>query len=145
VSGKEHLFSAEVVWEADKSGRLSIAGHDLTVATAPAFQGPEGTASPQELFVASAVTCVMTTFLFMAKKIRADWKSFSCRGCGTVTVVSGQGPLFQRIDLYPRVSVPNEEQAPLVERALHLSNEYCMVTRAMNIPVCLHPNVVVEP
>jgi len=41
---------------------------DIEVASPPEFGGPGGTWSPEDLLVASVNACIMTTFLFFAKK-----------------------------------------------------------------------------
>ena len=144
MSKKEHHFQAEVCLNGEKSGVLRFrANLELPVASPPEFMGPENMASPQELFVSSAAACLMTTFQFMGRKIRAEWSDFSCTADGLVETVSAGGLVFSRIDLYPRVTVADEENADKVGKALDLALQYCMVTNAMKCAVEMHPKVLV--
>ncbi|MBU2550151.1 MAG: OsmC family protein [Proteobacteria bacterium] len=142
MSDKAIIFEAEVEWTGEKAGRLKLEGRpDLQVAPPPQFEGPEGMNSPQEMFVASAAVCIMTTFLAMGNKVRAEWESFSCSGRGHLELVKGQGLIFTRIELFPKVTVRAEEQVPAVEKALELAKKYCLVTNSMKSEVVMHPQV----
>ena len=144
MSDKQYHFNADVRWNGEKMGVLSLnGGPEVPVSTPPEFMGLEGMASPQGLFVASAAACLMTTFVFMGHKIRADWSNFSCKGDGLVEMISRGGLIFSRIDLYPKVTVADEENAAKVGKALRLALEHCMVTNSMKCPVEMHPEVSV--
>lgn len=141
----EYTYTAEVLWTENKMGDLIIEGKPrLSVATPPEFGGHEGITSPEDLFVASAVVCLMSTFLSMSAKVKAEYQSFSCRGEGKLEKVDGKGLLFTRIDLYPRVVVQKEENVPSVEKALSLAHKYCLVTNSMTSDVLMHPEVLLS-
>ncbi|MEW5725333.1 MAG: OsmC family protein [Thermodesulfobacteriota bacterium] len=142
---KEYLYQAEVKWNGEKKGMLVLAGKpDLPVATPPEFGGHEGLTTPEELFVASAVVCFMSTFLAMGAKTRAEWTDFSCWGEGRLEKAGDRGLLFTRIDLYPKVTVGDESRIKTVNRALELSQKYCLVTNSMTTEVVVHPEVLVS-
>ena len=144
MADKENYFQSEVRWTAEKKGDLIIEGQpDLVVAAPPQFGGHPGIPSPQDLFVASAVTCIMTSFLAMGQKVRAEWKTFSCSGRGKLELVTGQGLLFTRIDLYPKVTVESEEHVEAASKALDLAKKYCLVTNSMKSEIEMHPEVTV--
>ena len=144
MADKQYHFRAEVRLTGEKMGVLSLRGQpDRPVSTPPEFMGHENMTSPQELFVSSAAACLMTTFDFMGRKVRAEWNDFSCRGDGLVESVPGVGLVFSRIDLYPKVTVADEENADKVGKALRLALEHCMVTNSMKCAVEMHPEVLV--
>lgn len=139
---REYVYEAEVRWTGEKKGDLILSGKpDLPVATPPEFGGHDGRTSPEDLFVASAVVCLMSTFLAMAQKVQAEWDSFSCSAKATLEKVEGRGLLFTKMDLYPRVSVRSDDQVESVKKALDLAKKYCLVTNSMKTEVVMHPEV----
>ena len=139
---KEYQYQAEVKWTGEKKGTLFLDGKpDLAVATPPEFGGHEGVTTPEDLFVATAVVCYMSTFLAMGAKTRAKWEEFSCRGEGKVELVSGRGLLFTRIDLFPRVTISRGSNESAVNKALDLAKKYCLVTNSMTTEIEVHPEI----
>ena len=60
-----HTFQTETVWRRERECRVSARENPhLTVATPPEFGGPESVWSPEELFVASVGSCLLSTFLY---------------------------------------------------------------------------------
>ncbi len=69
VRSKVYLYHTGVKWTEQRKGVISCAGKpDIQVATPPEFKGHESIWSPEDLFVASANVCVMTTFLAVAER-----------------------------------------------------------------------------
>ncbi len=141
---KEYRYIATCRWQEAKKGLLILDGKpDLAVATPPEFGGHEGLTNPEELFVASAAVCLMSTFTAMSAKTRAEWKSFSCQAEGLLEQVPGQGFLFTRLELRPRVEVASPDQIEPAGKALELAKKYCLVTNSMKSEIVMHPEVVV--
>ncbi len=113
----------------------------IEVAAPPEFDGPEGMLSPEDLFVAAAASCFMTTFVTFSKKIRFDYKSFSCIAKGTLERVE-KGFEFTKIHISATVSVGSDDIKPKAERALELAAKYCLVSNSMKCPT-EHVNKVV--
>ncbi|MFH1139665.1 MAG: OsmC family protein [Pseudomonadota bacterium] len=142
---KEYHYQAEVRWTGDKKGDLHLEGKPvLGVTTPPEFGGHEGLTTPEDLFVAAAVVCLMSTFLAMGKKVKASWNEFACRGDGKLELVPDQGLLFTRIDLFPKVAISDERDRPAVEKALDLARRYCLVTNSMKTEIAMHPEITVR-
>ncbi|GAG61919.1 unnamed protein product, partial [marine sediment metagenome] len=81
MSDDSHEYLVKLDWTHGKVGDLNVEGKPkIQVATPPEFDGPEGIISPEDLFVAAATTCLMTTFVTFTKKMRIEFKSFSCDG-----------------------------------------------------------------
>ncbi len=63
VKPKVYLYHTAVKWTEQRKAIISSAGkRDIQVATPPEFKGHENIWSPEDLFVASANICLMTTF-----------------------------------------------------------------------------------
>lgn len=139
-----HYYHAKVQWREGQTGDLVLDGKpDLPVSVPAEFGGPADATSPEDLFLSSAMVCLMTTFLTLSAKIRAEWEDFSCSGKAKLELIPKEGYLFTQMDLYPKVTVKSEENIPAVEKALGLAKKYCPVTRSMTVEVKMHPEVTV--
>ena len=143
MSDGSHEYLVKLDWTHGKVGNLNVEGKPkIQVATPPEFDGPEGIISPEDLFVAAATTCLMTTFVTFTKKMRVEFKSFSCDGHGTLERVE-KGFQFTKIRLRAKVTVESEELVSKTERALKLAGEYCLVTNSLNCPTEHENDVIV--
>jgi organic hydroperoxide reductase OsmC/OhrA len=117
---KRFEYPLEVVWtggETGREGELIVEGKPkITVATPPEFKGPEGVISPEDLFVASAAVCLMSTFISMSAKLN--------------------------LDMY--ITVKTEQDLRRVERALELTKKHCLVTNSMKTDVTIMPHIRLE-
>ena len=145
MSDESHRYEVRVDWDHDRIGDLIIEGKPtIQVATPPEFEGGvPGIISPEDLFVAAAATCMMTTFVTFSKKMRFDFKGFTCKGVGMLERVE-KGFQFTHILLETTVVVESEELVHKAERALELSGKYCFVTNSMKCKVDHKNKVVVE-
>lgn len=136
MSDESHTYEVKVDWSHDRIGDLIIKDKPtVQIATPPEFEGGvPGIISPEDLFVASAATCMMTTFVTFAKKMRFEFKSFTCTGIGTLEKVE-KGFEFTRIVLKSNVIVETEDLTSKAERALELSGKYCLVANSMKCQV----------
>lgn len=136
-----HEYQVRVDWTRDRLGDLIIQGKPkVQVAPPPEFEGPSGVMTPEDMFVAAASACFMTTFIIFSKKIRFDFGSFSCQGIGTLEKVE-KGYEFTKLVLKTKVTVGSEETKQKAERALDLAGKYCLVSNSMKCPV-VHENIV---
>jgi peroxiredoxin-like protein len=143
MSEQSHEYHVRVDWKKERVGDLIIEGKPIIeVASPPEFEGPEGIISPEDLFVAAATSCFMTTFIAFTKKMRFEHKAFSCEGKGTLERVE-KGFQFTKLLLKTTVMVENEELKAKAERALELAAKYCLVANSMKCPVAHENHVIV--
>jgi len=141
----KYSYETNTKWIEGKRMKLMVKGQpDLQVSTPPEFGGPEGFLSPEDLFVASASTCFTTTFFAMAERARLNYVGFICRATGILEKLEGKGFQFTKIDIYPEVTVADEEERERVEQVLGTSKKYCLVTNSMKSEVNLHPKITVK-
>lgn len=142
LSEQSHEYYVKVDWKEERVGDLIIEGKPkVQVASPPEFEGPEGIISPEDLFVASATSCFMTTFIAFTKKMRFEHKAFTCEGLGTLERVE-KGFQFTKLLLKTTVTVESEDLKDKAERALELSAKYCLVSNSMKCPT-IHENQVI--
>jgi peroxiredoxin-like protein len=144
LSEDTHTYKVRVDWKRETEGRLTIEGKpEIVVATPPQFGGPEGIIAPEDMFVASAAACFMTTFIVFTEKMRFEHKSFVVEGEGTLERVE-KGFQFTKIVLRANVSVDSEDLVPKAERALELAGKYCLVSNSMKCETIHEGRVIVE-
>ena len=111
VRSKIEKYYTVVKWTEQRKGVISCAGKpDIQVATPPEFKGHDGIWSPEDIFVASANVCMMTTFLAVAERAGLAFTSYECAAEGRLELVDGKFqfteislavPAAQRIDRMP--------------------------------------------
>ncbi len=142
MSDESHEYQVKLDWTHGRVGNLTVKGKPtIQVSTPPEFDGPKGIISPEDLFVAAATSCFMTTFVTFTKKMRIEFKSFSCDGYGTLERVE-KGFQFTKILLKAKVTVESEDLVLNAERAMELAGKYCLVSNSMKCPT-EHENKVV--
>ena len=142
MADDKHEYKVVVDWKRGRIGDLIIEGKPkVEISTPPEFDGPQGIISPEDLFVAAATSCLMTTFVTFTTKMHFDFKAFSCEGHGTLERVD-KGFQFTKLLLKTKVEVESEDLKPKAERALELAGKYCLVTNSMKCPT-VHENEVV--
>ena len=141
-------FPMEVVWtggDTAREGELIIEGKPkIKVATPPEFKGPEGFISPEDLFVASAAVCLMSTFVSMSSKVRANWTNYRNHTVGILQQQESRDYLFTEIHVDVYISIESEEDISRVERALELTKKHCLVTNSMKTEVNIISHIRVE-
>ena len=143
LSEPSHEYHVRVDWKEERVGDLIIEGKPIVeVASPPEFEGPEGIISPEDLFVAAATSCFMTTFIAFTKKMRFKHRAFSCEGKGTLERVE-KGFQFTKLLLKTIVMVESEELKAKAERALELSAKYCLVSNSMKCSTVHEDTVLV--
>jgi organic hydroperoxide reductase OsmC/OhrA len=134
-----HVFETQVVWQRGRECRVEARDNPaLTVATPPEFGGPEGVWAPEELFVGSVESCLLSTFLYFAERFELPFSSYSSTSRGTVEKTP-EGLRFTGIDVSIAVTVPNEKAAKKAA-ALRLKEKlekYCPVSTSLCCPVRL--------
>ena len=84
---KSYTYHTAVKWTEQRKGVISCVGKpDVQVATPPEFKGHEDIWSPEDLFVASANICLMTTFLAVAERAGLTFTSYESVAEGTAGI-----------------------------------------------------------
>jgi len=79
-------FETELMWQEDKQADLNARDNPLLqVATPPDFGGPAQTWCPEELFVGSIASCLMSTFLYFVERSHLSLTAYSSTSKGTLS------------------------------------------------------------
>lgn len=123
--------------ESDEAGLLR-----LEVASPPEFGGPEGTWSPEHLFVSAISACLMTTFHAIAEI--ADLEIVEYRDDASGHLQRGSDRLYRMdmVTLRPRVVIADESKIEKALRLLARAEEVCLISRSVSSVIDMHPTVI---
>ena len=134
-----------VRWANDKRGWVSSEGKpDLEVATPPEFKGHEGIWSPEDLFVASVNSCVMSTFLGMAAREGLNFVSYESEAEGVLEMYDGVFQ-FTTIVVKPTVILSEIQDRDKVKEVLTKAEANCLISHSMKFQVLLQPTIIQLP
>ena len=138
---KVYLYQTAVKWTEQRKGVIACTGKpDVQVATPPEFKGHDGIWSPEDLFVASANVCLMTTFLAVAERAGLAFSSYESTAEGRLELVEGKFQ-FTAITIRPSIILkPGGDPArakELIEKAEH----NCLISNSMKAKVTLEATI----
>lgn len=146
MSALEHHYACSVTWSGEKKGRLTAPGlPTLEVATPPEFKGHPGIWSPEHLFVAAALSCLMTTFLALAEKARLRLVGFSAGATGRLSQRADSKLAITDIVLRPEITIVDAADEAKAHELIEKAEKYCLISNSMNSAIMLEPRVVVQP
>ena len=136
-------FKTELMWQKDKQADLNARDNPLLqVATPPEFGGPARTWCPEEMFVASIESCLMSTFLYFAERFDLSLSAYSSASKGILDKTA-QGLRFAGVEV--RIEVAWEDDESLRKAASFRLKEkmekYCPVSTSLNCPVSIQMNM----
>lgn len=133
-------FRTTYQWQHDNIGTVHLEDRaPLEVAPPPAFRGPKGYWSPEDLFVSAVETCLFLTFLGLVKRSDLTLMDYSSEAVG-VLERTDDGLRFTRIDIYPVLEV--KDNVPLAVELLEKAEQQCLVARSLSTRVHLEPRVM---
>lgn len=119
--------------------RASAAGKpDLATGVGPAFGGTGEEWDPEDLFGAALSTCLMFTFLALARKVRLDVVDYA----DTVTltmVTEDRRTRVSRAVVSPVVTLAAGDNLEKAETMFHKSHKYCVMANSTSAEVVLEP------
>jgi peroxiredoxin-like protein len=139
VRSKVYLYQTTVRWTEQRKGMISCAGKpDVAVATPPEFKGHEGIWSPEDLFVASANICLMTTFLAVAERAGLAFISYESSAEGRLELVEGKFQ-FTAITIKPTITLESDADAAKAKELIEKAEANCLISNSMKAKVTLEP------
>lgn len=146
MSEVHSTYPVAVRWEGEKRGLGSSTDGlpDLKVASPPAFGGPAGVWSPEHLFVLSATTCWMSTFLAVAQASGLEIVAVDCAGEGVLDKGEDRRIRISRIALKPQVTIVREEDRERAGRLIEKAEAACLIRNSIRSEVTLASELLVE-
>jgi len=142
----DHVYTMTSRWVKEKIVTIDIEGKEtFHVATPPDFwaESPRELLSPEDLFVASALSCYGVSLSGVAKRYRAEFKDFHLSATGTLN--KGEvGWEFDQITMNAKIIVTNETDKKKMEKAAERAHTYCLVGNSMKCPINLNYEVIIN-
>ncbi|MBS0165119.1 OsmC family protein [Nitrospira sp. CMX1] len=136
---KAYLYQTSVKWTEQRKGMISCAGKpDVEVATPPEFKGHENIWSPEDLFVASANVCLMTTFLAVAERAGLAFSSYESTAEGQLELVEGKFQ-FTAITIRPSITLKLGGDAAKAKELIEKAERNCLISNSMKAEMILEP------
>jgi peroxiredoxin-like protein len=110
------------------------------VATPPEFKGHEGIWSPEDLYVASANICLMTTFLAVAERAGLTFTSYHCEAEGRLELVEGKFQVTV-ITLRPQIALQSGSDAAKAKELIEKAEANCLISNSMKTRITLEPTI----
>ena len=134
---KVYLYQTSVKWTEQRKGIISCAGKpDVQVATPPEFKGHEDIWSPEDLFVAAANVCLMTTFLAVAERAGLAFSSYESTAEGRLELVEGKFQ-FTAITIKPSITLKPGGDATKAKELIEKAEHNCLIANSMKAKVIL--------
>ena len=141
VRSKVYTYRTAVKWTEQKKGTITCEGKpDIQVATPPEFKGHEGIWSPEDLYVASANICLMTTFLAVAERAGLTFTSYHCEAEGRLELVEGKFQVTV-ITLRPQIALQSGSDAAKAKELIEKAEANCLISNSMKTRIALEPTI----
>lgn len=135
IKHKEFIYKNSIKWQGERKGLLSSSGKsDIKIATPSEFKGHVGIWTPEDLFVASVNSCIMTTFLYYANKEGVEFISYESEGEGTLKRVEKQF-IFSEIKIKSKILVKRDIDIQKVKKIIELSAKNCFISHSVKSKV----------
>lgn len=140
---KSFIYQTSTVYEGDRKLVLSAPNKpNLSVSTPPEFNGPEGHWTPEQLYVASIETCLMFTFLALARSRKLDFTSYSSTAEGLLEPVCGK-LVLSKITVKPLIGIRSNEDREKADIIVGKMEKQCFISNSIESDVVLEAKIMV--
>lgn len=143
--GNTHNYRATGYWVVDKRGIVSGEGIPQSVefSAPPEFGGEAELWTPEHFFLASIVTCFVSTFRAIAEFSKFDTVALDVTAEGILNKEEG-GFRFTDVKIRPVLSVTHEDERERGMKLLYKAERACLISRSINSKLELEPMVQVS-
>ena len=150
-----HLFKAKAFWTLNRKHEniktysrnhsIAIEGKPLLeVSAAKAFKGDATLYNPEDMLLASLVSCHMMSYLYVCAQVGIEVLSYADAAEAILEVNNDGSGRFTEVILNPKVMIAQTDRT---EEALALhkkANELCFIANSCNFPVHHNPTCEVQ-
>jgi organic hydroperoxide reductase OsmC/OhrA len=138
---KTFSYHTTLAWKGNRQGSLSSdIKPELEVSSPPEFKGIAGVWTPEDLFVASAEICAMSTFLSFGGRKNIPLISYASSAEGLLENVDGKYR-FTKIVITPRIVVGSGWTREQVEAVVRDAHDNCLIANSMTTRVEIIPMI----
>lgn len=132
-------FETKLTWKEGKQATVGARDNPaLEVATPPEFGGPARTWCPEELFVASVESCLMSTFLYFVDRFHLSLACYSSRSKGILKKTT-EGLRFSGVEVWIEAAWADAASLEKADslRLKEKMEKYCPVSASLSCPVSI--------
>jgi organic hydroperoxide reductase OsmC/OhrA len=136
-----YTFETTTRWTQNRRGVLSAGGKkSIEIACPPEFGGHRGYWTAEHLFVASIEVCIMTTFEWLMEKDKGKIVAYKSKSIGMAQMVDDNF-LLNRVEITPTIVVSDQANLSKAKEAITEAGNQCLISKALNFEVSIHPVV----
>jgi organic hydroperoxide reductase OsmC/OhrA len=141
---KSFTYRTAVQWKELRQGSLAAEGKPtIDISSPPEFKGIPNVWTPEDLFVASAEICTMSTFLSFGGRKNIPLISYKSTADGLLEFVDGKYR-FTTITVKPEIVVGSSWTRDMVEAVVHEAHDNCLIANSMNTRVEIIPTILIQ-
>ena len=141
IRSKQFKYKNSIKWKEERKGLLSHPGKpDIQIATPPEFKGHPGIWTPEDMFVASVNSCIMTTFLHYAERQALEFLDYESEAEGTLERVENKF-MFSGVRVMPKVTVASSDKIEKTKALIELSEKNCLISNSIACKVEVHLDI----
>jgi organic hydroperoxide reductase OsmC/OhrA len=142
IKHKTFTYHTALEWKEGRHAKLSSdVKPTLDVSSPPEFKGLAGMWTPEDMFVASAEICMMSTFLSFGGRKNIPLVSYKSAAEGVLEFVSGKYR-FTKIRIIPEITVGKEWTREQVRDVVREAHGTCLIANSMSTAVEIDPTIV---
>ncbi|MBI3743225.1 MAG: OsmC family protein [Chloroflexi bacterium] len=142
MKGKSYTYRTSIAWTSGVEGTLASPGKpSIKLSAPPEFKGPEGNWSPENLLVAAVESCVMLTFLALARSRKLEFVAYSSEAEGLLEPVYGK-LVVSKVTVKPKIVVKNAADVDAAREMMGQVEENCFISNSVESEVVLQPEIV---
>ncbi len=140
---KQFFFEAGLNCLSDDRGVLYAHGvKEIIHVSAPAAFGGTGKEwSPEHLLLSAVLSCYMSTFLGISKKMNLPVSQFECNAIGQVELVKDKYQ-FTNINIYPKISITHAEMREKAGKAAEKTQQNCLISNSLQAVIIYHTEIL---
>jgi len=141
IEPKIYRYNTSLKWIEGHTGSLISSNKEsIKVGCPPEFGGKPQYWSPEELLVASAELCIMTTFLDLCNRYHCPIVSYESRAEGFLHIIKGEFR-FSRINILPVIEVSSSQDLEKSAEFMKQAARNCVVSRSLKTEVQVEPKL----
>jgi organic hydroperoxide reductase OsmC/OhrA len=142
IKHKSFRYHTALQWLEGRQAQLSSDTKPLLdVSSPPEFKGTAGKWTPEDMFVAAAEICMMSTFLSFGGRRQIPLISYESAAEGILEFVEGKYR-FTKIRITPVITVGKEWSVERVEEVIREAHVNCLIANSMSTPVEIDPTII---
>jgi peroxiredoxin-like protein len=132
---KSFHYKAKTVWTSARRGSLlAVEKPNIDVGSPPEFKGEAGVWTPEELLVGSLNTCIMLTFLSLARARGLTPTAYESEAEGLLENVEGKFRITE-VTVRPHIVVKQESELAHAREIMERAEGECFISNSIKSKV----------